>query len=142
MEKNSGLEQRSCSLSTWVTVSHLHGFRGKGSTFRLCCIHVPADDFFRSVFKFLLYFKKKWARLSLNLYYLWHIKRDRKTNTCINKLKSSEYFSYSVDRLNFTHNCICILRGGTSSDGQVEKEARSFCYQCSSEPFSSLQNVI
>lgn len=86
--------------------------------------------------------KKKWAKLSLNLYCLWHIKRDRKTNTCNNKLKSSDYFSYSVHRLNFTHNCICILRGGTSKDGQVEKEARSFCYQCSSEPFSSLQNVI
>lgn len=88
------------------------------------------------------YTLKKWAKLSLNLYCLWRIKRDRKTNTCINKLKPSDYFSYSVDGLNFTHNCICILRDGTSNDGQAEKEAQSFCYQCSSEPFSSLQNVI
>ena len=64
--------------------------------------------FFRRVFKFPLYLKKKWVKLSLNLYCLWHVNRDWKTNSCSYKWKSSDYFSYSVDRLNYTHNCISI----------------------------------
>lgn len=70
--------------------------------------------FFRRVFRFPQYFKKR-IKLSLNLYCLWYINRDWNTSSCSSKWKSPDYFSCSGDRLNFTYHCICIFRGGTSN---------------------------